>query len=546
MKLTLSVLQYHLSKLVCESEECVCPDARKRFDRVRSLDRRADRRADTRRNTRLDEQLGTRHDKSEEFAENTAYLGEWSDISKLDTLPEIIICIGGNREAHEYLSGKKSEALIFPDGTDKTRLFEAICDVLLQYAGYEQEIQAAIIRKVSVNELLTIVSKVFGNPVILYDAPLRVLGSSEQPDENTGDSYWGVTIKNGISNQEVMRMMKEAGLIDSLNTSERALFIVHPPVEPFISANFMRSGTRIATLGIVTHKNELDERLLPIADNIVDLLQIVIYGLGNTYYMRSSNLQKAILDMLGGALLDRNVIQNNLSVNRWDINDEYQIVSVDVDHAEKAGGTAQYVRELARELFPDSVAVDYQDEFFLVLHLTGHQYIDDTINNDFRLLLQNRNCRAGVSMRFYDFSLISGAYKLANIALDKGKTLTVPGVLYRYEDCFVSHLIDLCAISIDVASLCHPEAIRLFKYDNDNNSDFLSSLYMYITEERSIAAAAKKMNIHRNTLIYRLNRIRDIFAIDLDDNAQRFHLIWSYQVLKQLYPGKKTTRGNKL
>ena len=42
---------------------------------------------------------------------------------------------------------------------------------------------------------------------------------------------------------------------------------------------------------------------------------------------------------------------------------------------------------------------------------------------------------------------------------------------------------------------------------------------------------AKRLFIHRNSLLYRVQRIEELTALDLDDPATRLHLLLSYAVL---------------
>ncbi|WP_226359745.1 CdaR family transcriptional regulator [Pseudonocardia sp. ICBG1142] len=57
--------------------------------------------------------------------------------------------------------------------------------------------------------------------------------------------------------------------------------------------------------------------------------------------------------------------------------------------------------------------------------------------------------------------------------------------------------------------------------DRDRGTEFLPSLRAYFDACGDLTAAAKTLFVHRNTLKYRLTRIRDAFGVDVDDPAQR-------------------------
>ncbi len=102
------------------------------------------------------------------------------------------------------------------------------------------------------------------------------------------------------------------------------------------------------------------------------------------------------------------------------------------------------------------------------------------------------------------------------------------------------HLIETCSQSMDVISLCHPDALTLFKHDKKNNGMLLTSLYAYLVQEKSLAGASARLGIHRNTLVYRLNRIADMVHVDLNDEDTKLHLILSHKILDYLDRKQKT------
>ncbi|MYW90676.1 PucR family transcriptional regulator [Amycolatopsis rubida] len=57
--------------------------------------------------------------------------------------------------------------------------------------------------------------------------------------------------------------------------------------------------------------------------------------------------------------------------------------------------------------------------------------------------------------------------------------------------------------------------------DRDCGTEHLASLRAFFDAGGDLTAAGRAVYVHRNTLKYRLTRIRDIFGVDLDDPAQR-------------------------
>jgi len=81
----------------------------------------------------------------------------------------------------------------------------------------------------------------------------------------------------------------------------------------------------------------------------------------------------------------------------------------------------------------------------------------------------------------------------------------------------------------------HPDLLRLENLDIRDNAEYCETLFYYLLCGGNYTDAAKIMNLHRNTLIYRINKIREIVRINIDDIRSRESLIYSYLLLNKDY-----------
>ncbi len=82
---------------------------------------------------------------------------------------------------------------------------------------------------------------------------------------------------------------------------------------------------------------------------------------------------------------------------------------------------------------------------------------------------------------------------------------------------------------------CHPDIKELFKEDLVHDSDRLPTLKAYLKNNCSPANTSKELFIHRNTLIYRINKIMRLCHYDIYDSYNQdylklsIHLVLLYQ-----------------
>lgn len=61
----------------------------------------------------------------------------------------------------------------------------------------------------------------------------------------------------------------------------------------------------------------------------------------------------------------------------------------------------------------------------------------------------------------------------------------------------------------------------ILKYDEENHTDFLNTLKVYLWSNRSLLHAAEKLHMHKNTVKYRIQRIEELTGKDFEDSTIR-------------------------
>ncbi|MCR5099298.1 MAG: helix-turn-helix domain-containing protein [Lachnospiraceae bacterium] len=112
--------------------------------------------------------------------------------------------------------------------------------------------------------------------------------------------------------------------------------------------------------------------------------------------------------------------------------------------------------------------------------------------------------------------------------------------LCRYEEFAFSHLINECQDAKLLDDNLHPAISILKNHDREKNTSLLDTLRAFIERNLSIADASEALFIHRNTMNYRLQRIRELTNIDWNSYEDRFRLECSFHIMDAmaLAPGQ--------
>lgn len=116
------------------------------------------------------------------------------------------------------------------------------------------------------------------------------------------------------------------------------------------------------------------------------------------------------------------------------------------------------------------------------------------------------------------------SHQQAKHALALGRRLHGPGRLTSFDDLGVYRLIYAAEQLPELDALYEETLGSLLRYDREHNADLLRTLAAFFAANGSPKEAAERLQVHRNTVLYRLDRVRDITGFDLDDASLRLRM----------------------
>lgn len=168
------------------------------------------------------------------------------------------------------------------------------------------------------------------------------------------------------------------------------------------------------------------------------------------------------------------------------------------------------------------------------------------IVNEVRLQLSARTpsgrVSAGISRMAKGLSVLREVYReakdalgIAN-ALDEHEKTTFYGDLKLYQ-----FLLALKERNLDQLRRFYDESLRqLVDHDDRKQGDLVRTLNGFFEANGNLAKAAVDLDVHRNTLVYRLERISELTGLDLNDADNRLilHLSLKIQRVLATLPGE--------
>ena len=78
---------------------------------------------------------------------------------------------------------------------------------------------------------------------------------------------------------------------------------------------------------------------------------------------------------------------------------------------------------------------------------------------------------------------------------------------------------------------CSQKLLILRDYDAEHNTEFYETLRTYLDNHLNAVQSAKELFIHRSTFLYRMDRIKELIGLDMEDKDMLLYLMISYRLL---------------
>lgn len=143
------------------------------------------------------------------------------------------------------------------------------------------------------------------------------------------------------------------------------------------------------------------------------------------------------------------------------------------------------------------------------------------------------DCLFGYSRLNSGATSIYTSYVEAQRAISLGKKLHHEKISFLYYDDLIYHQLSSTLTTAQLYNSYYSCLKKIEDYDSQNNTCLLATLEIYINCNLNTSQAAKKLFIHRNTMIHRMEQIKELLPLDIK-NPDHIYLIQTAFYAKKL------------
>ena len=250
------------------------------------------------------------------------------------------------------------------------------------------------------------------------------------------------------------------------------------------------------------------------AGSMASLLAIFLGNMKSLYdekYDKGSFIKSILLD---------NILPSDIYIKSNELhfsNDERRIVFVIKFHNSAVTPPYEVVQEIIGNSDKDYVINISEQDVVIVRELEGEVESID-MENYARSLIDsihsshNLKATVGISSVVDNLKDLARAYKEARIAFEVGKVFDIEKPVISYENLGIGRLIYQLP-----TTLCEMFLSEVFKKGSLESLDreTLMTVQSFFENNLNVSETSRKLFVHRNTLVYRLEKIRKLSGLDL-------------------------------
>ncbi|MBM4761074.1 helix-turn-helix domain-containing protein [Bacillus sp. B15-48] len=349
-------------------------------------------------------------------------------------------------------------------------------------------------------------------PIHVVDFSFQVIAASY--DKTTGSRHLDEMInKKVVPPEVVIGDYYRLGYIDFVEKQENSIIVDWGLIEVPQASAAIRVNGHTAGLCATTYFNHEQALIaLEVNDLLCKALAIELERQQRAVQRTTDPIHQVLARELFRDLLPDQEQKGNLTFADMSLlRPGYQIAVI--ASVVRNNAWVQYVRNAILDVFPDAFYLNTDEYLYIfIAHLAptdGAQKMNHTIGQ----LMEKYQCFCGMSGVFTDLSVRSNFRKRAQKALEIGQKIHPEKKLYTFDDYYLEIISSYAVAELGEIGYALPELERLIEMDRKKGTDYYHTLKTYLVLGNNISLTATKLHIHRNTLIYRLDKIEEITGV---------------------------------
>lgn len=419
------------------------------------------------------------------------------------------------------------------DSTNMLALYEELRDLWNNSSiGKIVSILGTIFKSTNLDHIINQTSWIMDNPVFLVDYNSKLLAyCAEQPIDDPDMRY---LIEHGHMSAQYVKETRNKDIYNRLLKSPTPIMLEADGVELThrrINSIIWVNQKSQAMISVLEYNRKLTLADSNILGNICGILSQRIES--RSYHDRQTNIISIMYESRLNALIsedsyDLSWVPGWLTYMRWE---KYQVFHAAVVHTDDKLRNSAQVLEIKSKLqksIPGRHVFLHENGIVIILNVKDATSFREMVEA-LKEVLASYGLSAGISKRFTHIRELAEHCRQAEDAIRIAKLLGQPCVISSF-DMQMPYALLLSAQTQSALSRYDDYRLHVLRdYDKRFGADYYLTLYTYLQCACNRTQAAQRLHINRNTMDYRMNKIREILELGESDGDECTNLYLSFK-----------------
>ena len=232
-----------------------------------------------------------------------------------------------------------------------------------------------------------------------------------------------------------------------------------------------------------------------------------------------------------GSAVDTDELRNILDILGWKYGDRYICMRIQNQDTRLTVNPVSALRSVLSTQLNHFTSFFYEQQLCILINRSLSNLTPGIIHQRLAPQIRDNYMCGGISNPFKGLSMFPAAFEQASAALSYANGSRSNAWLISFEDCALEYIESSVLKTMPLELIVAPYLYKLKAIDRDRGTEYFQTLRAWLLNERSIPKTAEALIVHRTTLTYRLEKLRELIPIDLDDPQLRLYLLLSYHLL---------------
>lgn len=358
--------------------------------------------------------------------------------------------------------------------------------------------------------LVDTATDIFENPIYVIDLQNKYLAMSAGIEPE--NEFFNTESATGYISETGLQFIRENRINEKVRDNESAYYIFNTLVQKGMLIDRVQiQGIEVGHVMMMESEHAFRDFDTDFFHRFSKLISMELQK--DSVYSRNKGLTYSyfLADLIKYPNRNINDIRERLEAMQYPFKETFYIIAIPPAGHRPSDLRLEVILNQIKYIISGSIYVIYENTIVFLISRDMNQSLSEYELTQLENYLNANHLKAGISNFFQSLENTARFYQQAVDSVHLGMKLKDPSSIYYYSDYYLYKMLELYEKEdSEIRYLIHPGLMKLYLYDQAHGTDFMDTLITHLKNPGQPAKIAEALHIHKNTLLYRMGKIKEI------------------------------------